>query len=245
VAELQDEALFKDPPSREECPICMLPLPHDAEKYSFKSCCGKILCVGCIVSMTLEEIRKGKKNDELGMCAFCRSPHFSSEEEDIKRVMKLMKKGNADAFFERAGHYAEGSNGMPQDMAKANDLWLKAGELGCAEAYHNLGNSYYHGRGVEIDKKKAVYYDKLAAMEGDVLARHNLGCVEGQAGNHQRAMKHMIIAARAGYTPSLDSVKQGYMVGPVTKEEYEGTLRAYHKSLNEMKSESGTKPHFF
>ena len=41
AAELRDEALFKEPPPREECPICMLPLPLDAEKYSFKSCCGK------------------------------------------------------------------------------------------------------------------------------------------------------------------------------------------------------------
>ena len=28
AAELRDEALFKDPPSKEECPICFLPMPH-------------------------------------------------------------------------------------------------------------------------------------------------------------------------------------------------------------------------
>ena len=66
AAELhEDEQLFKDPPPREECPICMLPLPIDAGEYSFKSCCGKLICAGCIVSMTIEEMRKGKNNDEI------------------------------------------------------------------------------------------------------------------------------------------------------------------------------------
>jgi hypothetical protein len=27
VAELRDEALFKDPPAKEDCPICFLPMP--------------------------------------------------------------------------------------------------------------------------------------------------------------------------------------------------------------------------
>jgi hypothetical protein len=28
VAELRDEALFKDPPAKEDCPICFLPMPE-------------------------------------------------------------------------------------------------------------------------------------------------------------------------------------------------------------------------
>jgi TPR repeat protein len=58
-----------------------------------------------------------------------------------------MEKGNADAFRNLAGYYAGGDHGIPQDMAKANELFLKAGELGSAKAYCNLGYSYIHGRG--------------------------------------------------------------------------------------------------
>ena len=107
---------------------------------------------------------------------------------------------------------------MPQDTVKANELLLKAGELGCALAYYNLGNSYANGRGVEVDRKKATQYYELAAMGGGVQARHNLGCSEGNAGNYHRAYKHFIISARAGDKLSLNSVKQGYMHGDVTKE---------------------------
>ena len=83
--------------------------------------------------------------------------------------------------------------------AKANELLLKAGDLGCNEAYNNLGNSYYNGHGVEVDKKKAKHYYELAAINGSVQARHNLGAEDYNAGNYQRAFKHFIISSRAGY----------------------------------------------
>ena len=126
-------------------------------------------------------------------------------------------------------------------MGKANELYLKAGELGYAGAYHNLGVLYSQGRGVEVDKKKAKHYYELAAINGSVQARHNLGAEDYNAGNYQRAFKHFIISSRAGYKDSLDMVKDGYMDGHVTKEEYAQTLRAYQKSNDEMKSEKRDK----
>ena len=130
---------------------------------------------------------------------------------------------------------------MPQDRAKANELYLKAGKLGCASAYFNLGNAYDNGYGVEFDMKKAKHYWELAAMNGSVQARHNLGVDEYEAGNLQRAYKHLIIAASAGYKESLDAVKGGYMGGIVTKEEYANTLREYQKSQDETKSDARDK----
>jgi hypothetical protein len=238
---LHDESLFKEPPPREDCPICMLPLPIDPSEFTFQICCGKDVCNGCIYAMAMEEIRRGKKKEEFGMCAFCRSPHFSSEEDPVKQYKNLMEKGNAMAYYQFGGDYAQGTNGMRKDMAKANELWLKAGELGCAMAYSRLGYSYDTGSGVEIDKKKAMHYYELGAMAGNAQARHNLGLLEGEAGNFQRRYKHMIIAARSGYTPSLDSVKQGFMAGLVTKYEYGNTLRAHQKQLDEINSDMRVK----
>ena len=165
------------------------------------------------------------------------------EVEGIVRLFKLMDNGNADAYHQLACYYASGTNGMPQNRAKANELWLKAGELGCAEAYSRLGYSYANGMGVGRDEQKAKHYWELAAMNGNVKSRYNLGLFEGKAGNHQRAKKHFIVAARAGHPESLDVVKKGFMEGyatkeEYTKEEYAGTLRAYHESQTEMKSEA-------
>ena len=237
AAELYDERLFNQPPPREECPICMLPLPvYERGKYtgvSFRSCCGKNICDGCECAM----VESGAKD----LCPFCKTPPAESDEEEVKRVMKLTEKGNTGAHYFLAGFYAQGIKGMPQDRAKANELHLKAGELGCADAYCNLGSAYILGRGVEIDMKKAKHYYELAAMNGDIKARHILGMMEGQDGTHHRAMKHYVISARAGCKDSLDAVKKGYMAGHVTKEEYANTLREYQESRDNMKSDARDK----
>ena len=92
-----------------------------------------------------------------------------------------------------------------------------------------------------MDKKKAKYYYELAAINGSVEARHNLGCLEGNSGNINRAKKHYILAARAGHKQSLDMVKEGFMRGIVTKDEYANTLRAYQQQRDEMKSDDRDK----
>ena len=232
VAELHDEDLFKEPPPPDDCPICMLPLPHDPCLAAFESCCGKLICNGCNHSMreTGGEIMK--------LCSFCKAPKARSTEEAVERIKKLMEKGNGYAFYMLAGCYDRGIEGLPQDWAKANELWLKAGELGCANAYYNLGSQYANGDGVEIDKKKAKHYWELAAMNGHIKARHNLGADEYEACNYQRAYKHFIISARAGFNLSLNNVKTGFMAGHVTKEEYASALRVYHERQTEMKSQA-------
>ena len=239
AAELHDEELFKQPPPPEDCPICMIPLPLAPEESSFKSCCGMTICNGCSYAMMKEAMRKGKKKNEWGKCAFCRTLIPSSEEEAVEQTKKQMENGNANAFYNFATYHDDGSHGLPQDMAKANELYLKAGELGCASGYYNFGFSYqYGGNGVEVDKEMTKYYWELAAMNRDVTARHNLGVLEEGAGNDQRAFKHYILAASAGHPESLAVVKEGFMKGHVTKDEYKSTLRAYHECQTEMKSEA-------
>jgi len=232
VAELHEEQLFKEI-EPEECPLCLVPFINGNKTESFKSCCGKIICNGCIHAMKMSE---GKD-----LCAFCRTPPSSSDEEDLSRVRQLMDKGNGEAFCLLAGLYSRGRMGIPQDYQKANELYLRAGELGCDEAYYNLGHSYHTGTGVEVDKKKAKHYYELAAMNGNMNARHNLGAVEAMARNNERAMRHCIIAARAGHEKGLDGVKIGYNQGIVTKDEYATTLRAYHERQKEMKSDARGK----
>ena len=51
-----DEDLFKQPPPREECPICMLPLPLDDGETDYQACCGKVICCGCMHAVEQEII---------------------------------------------------------------------------------------------------------------------------------------------------------------------------------------------
>ena len=236
VAELHEEALFKEV-EPEECPICLLTLPLD-NKSQFQTCCGKIICHGCIYAMLMSD---GKDL----LCAFCRMTNTKTDQDDINRLKKLMNKGNANAFNYFGNWYDDGEMGLPLDHQKACELYLKAGELGSVEGYCNLGCAYRDGRGLARDVNKAKYYWELAAMGGDIHARYNLGNTEGRAGNIQRAYQHFIIAAKAGDKESLDNVKVGYMEGYITKEHYANTLRAYQKSQDEMKSDARDKAQAF
>ena len=105
AAELFDEKLFKEPPPREDCPICMMPPPvYERGNYTgttFHTCCGKRICSGCIYAM----VESGAKD----LCPFCRTPKSMSNEETIGRVKKLMEKGNGRAFCMLASYYANGS----------------------------------------------------------------------------------------------------------------------------------------
>ena len=73
AAELYDEALFKQPPSREECPICFLELPVKENMQTYKSCCGKIICDGCEIASSVEQ------NGD-APCPFCRKPQQPDRE---------------------------------------------------------------------------------------------------------------------------------------------------------------------
>jgi hypothetical protein len=74
-------------------------------------------------------------------------------------------------------------------------------------------------------------------MAGDVRARYNLGCDEGNAGNMDRAYKHWMISANHGCDSSMKAVQEGYKSGFVTKDDCAKTTRGYGNSIDEMKSD--------
>ena len=73
-------------------------------------------------------------------------------------------------------------------------------------------------------------------MGGDEEARYNLGISEGRAGNMERALKHFMIAAGVGYTESLEKIKQMFLNGHATKDDYAKALLSYQANLVEIKS---------
>ena len=74
-------------------------------------------------------------------------------------------------------------------------------------------------------------------MNGDVTARNNLGVSEDEAGSWDRAIKHYLIAAGSGNDTSVKNIRELYMDGYSTKEDYSKALQAYQKYLDEVKSE--------
>ena len=233
AAELHDEELFKQPPPAEDCPICFIRMPSLLTGYVYYSCCGKIICNGCAYAPVYDD--QGNQVDN-HKCPFCRTPNSSSDEETTEREKKRMDLNDPIAIYNNGCNYEKGTDGFPQDYVKALELWHRAGELGDTASYDNIGFAYDNGQGVEVDEKKAVYYYELAAMGGDVHARHNVGIGEENAGNVDRALKHYMIAVKDGHANSLQEIQDLFSNGHATKEDYTKALRAYQEYLSEIKS---------
>ena len=235
VAELHDEALCNEPPHEYgDCPICFLRLPTMGSGRKYMACCGKMICSGCCRADVYDNQSKIIVEKK---CPFCRTPHPTSKKEIVEQLQKRMDVGDALAFFGMGNAYSHGQFGLPQDIAKAIELWHKAGKFG----YNNLGNAYYNGKGVERDEKMAKHYFELAAMEGDSYARYNLGIDEYDAGNYERALKHYMIAVRGGDTCSVKDIQQLYKNGHATKDHYANALQSHQAYLNEIKSDQRDK----
>ena len=235
AAELHEEKLFKDPPSQHgDCPICFLRIPNLNSGWKYQLCCGKQICMGCYCAPVYDN--QGNKVDKV--CPYCRVPNPKSEEERGERGRILMEKGNAIAIYDKGCFYYHGKYGHPRDRKKALEHWHRAGELGHAMAYSNIGYAYSYGQGgVKVDMKKANHYYELSAMMGNERARHNLSLVEEEeAGNMDRALKHLMIAVGGGFNLSLERIKELYTDGTVTKECYTKALQAYQEYLGEIKS---------
>jgi len=233
VRKISDEELFKQPPPDEDCPICFLLLPTFTSGRKYQTCCGKVICSGCVY--TVRYVSKTKKT-AITLCPFCRVPAHTSDKEANERDKKRKEKDDPIAIFNLGVYQRDGKYGFRQDRAKALKLWYRAAELGYSKAYCSIGVAYELGRCVEVDKKKATYYYKLAAIGGEAQARFNLGRDELQRGNFDRALKHFMIAVRSGQNNSLDTVKDMYSNGHATKEDYTKALQLYQEYLGEIKS---------
>ena len=236
AAELRDQELLKDHPESEECPICMIALPVDPDQVMFKACCGKTICCGCIHAQTKEDINNGKEFKYLAVCPFCRAPQPETDEELVALLEKGMEKNFDDAYDILALSYMNGDMGLPKDLTRARELFMKAVELGNTSACAQLGEIYRVGNGVKTDLKKAKYYFELGAIGGGINARQLLGCMEWDAGNHVRACKHFLIGAKTGVAGFLENIKLGFTMGYVTKDEYAEALRTCQEQQEKTKS---------
>ena len=75
-------------------------------------------------------------------------------------------------------------------------------------------------------------------MAGHEVARYNLGCIEHNSGNMERAVKHWTIAASAGDFGAMHQLIIEFKKGHVKRESIYSTLAAYNISCAEMRSKA-------
>ena len=224
-----------------DCPICTLRLPSLSTGRRCMTCCGKEVCCGCACAPVYDDQGNLLDIEKQNECPFCRAEAPKSKEEAMKRMKNRVEAGDANAIYSLGCYHHDGSHGCVQDCIKALELYHRAAELGYSDAYTNIGYAYDHGKGVEVDKKKAVYYYELAAMKGDEVARNNLGTMEKNAGNMDRALQHYMMAVRDGYHMALKRIKDMYTNGHATKDDTTKALQLHQAYLDEIKSDQRDK----
>ena len=101
-----NEALFADHPPREDCDICLRPMPLASNEKTYKLCCGKVICDGCI-----EEIRDNQLKETKGdKCPFCRVVTTSST--IVGLVKKRIEVNDPEAFMILAHIHSHGTYGQ-------------------------------------------------------------------------------------------------------------------------------------
>lgn len=230
VAELRDEILFRQPESTHwgDCPICFLPIPLGDNERMDMVCCGQYICIACFLA---NAERKVQNRLEI-KCPFCRKMRPKSKAESLKMQNERATEKNCPISLVQVGkrHHRKG------DFHAAFQFSSRAAALGDADGHAALGGFYWEGEGVEKDMSKAICHFERAAIAGHPGARHNLGCIESDNGQIQRAVKHWIISAKQGQDSSLENVKQFFKDGLVSKEDFAAALRGHQAAMDATKS---------
>ncbi|EJK43971.1 hypothetical protein THAOC_37538 [Thalassiosira oceanica] len=246
AAELKDERLYSQGLERPEgdfCPICTLPIPIPMHEHSVSNvCCMMRICDGCDLAA-----RKRGMND----CPFCRTRYPDNDADTLAMIRARVKKKDPEALYCLGLKYFFGKFGLQnsigiqssrighwtqKDLKKAVELWKEAAELGSIDALYHLGAAHDLGEGVQQDEAKAAEFWSKAAMQGHITSRHNLGVIEGEKGSYNRAVKHWLISAKMGFKDSVESIKEFFMEGLTTREQYAEALKEYQDAVEETKS---------
>ena len=245
--------LFAPLPPTEDCAICLVPLSRIQSETRYHSCCGNEICKACTIENE-ESIKKQNEEKSAGKkvaftCPFCREPIPTSAGKEFAQLQARCLQNDQNALSLMGDLYRDGDHHVAKDDLKALDCWIRAVELASPEACTNIGNSYDLGNGVSVDKKRAALFERVGALRGHIVARHNIGNSEYHAlGNHEIAIRHLKIAAEAGYQPSLNALKVIYNADGkhpgkefISTEYLESTYRACHEAQMEVKSEEREK----
>jgi len=243
------------PPSRDECPICFVPLPIDDKATFYRPCCGKIICKGCIADQIHMLMRdSGDEMQEeminpLNKCMLCRTEaHGNSHELN----MKAAHNGWREAMVRVGKYYLRDARHNSFDSVETRRKkvadkqtgidWLRrASHAGSGKAAEKLGDLVLETpcQGC-ADLLDAHRHFRRAVKLGRVQAYVKIGNIELNRGEVASAMDNYRKAAICGVKSEglVKVLKRGFMDGYITRDEYFSTLFKHYKANDEMNSES-------
>ena len=241
------------PSPRRECPICYHVLPFDTGEHFYHSCCGQVICNGCVVgtqrarlkelgriiegTTPIEEQFRLIKKHGIKLCPYCRAASPTTDEEQLQRLYNRIENRNdrdyTIALFQLASCYEDGDYGLPQNLTKAEELYQEAYDLDDHDAALNL-YFLYHNHYPDQQKKAREYL-----VRGEMLG--NIGCILALANlalksqNTEEYARLCVKAVRSG--EDICSLMRCYKLKLLSKNDLVATMCANQKVKKEVKTE--------
>ncbi len=95
------------------------------------------------------------------------------DQDELDQMRALAESGESYAQLALGAAYANEPN--MRDFAESAKWSLAAARQGSSIAQVNIGDAYAHGRGVEQDREKAIFWLQMAADQGEWMGAGSLG----------------------------------------------------------------------
>ena len=257
VAEPTLPPSIPDPQNEDECVLCCYPFPLKENGSCYKSCCGELICQGCIIAQkrTLiigTDVKKpiaGSKEEDLEfitilesaeqmmVCPFCRAKSPTNDKEYLKRIWKQIDEHKDPiAMIMLGGWYQNSQHGLSKNLKKAEELYQQAYDLGDALAANFLADLYTE----EIpDQARIMKYLEEGVKRGNTHCNNYLGFLAAKSGKHEEATRQLMTAARSGHEDAMSNLMLYYRTpgSVVSKEDLATTLRTHQAFHDKGKSE--------
>ena len=153
--------LFAPLPPTDDCAICLVPLPYVFSETSYQACCGNRICWACHMENE-ESINKQNKEKTAGKklaftCPFCREPVPTGVPGSVHMLQARCLQNDHNALRLMGEFYRNGDFELAKDDLKALDCYIRAVELGSDAACTDIGNGYYEGNKLAVNKERAAF----------------------------------------------------------------------------------------
>ncbi len=198
-AELEGVDVFCPLEERDDCPVCMVPLPLSYNEVTHMPCCGKIVCNACSDIQSFHKVMEfiektlttncdhpafktetafavaAQKILDNSLCAFCRSPKRSSNMETRQNF--AVKMGDSRGMMLVGAAYENGKNDVTKDELAALGWYVRAAEQGHPMALCKVADMCLKGTVVEKNVNYAEQLATAAAKKGCAKAHSLLASI--------------------------------------------------------------------
>ena len=213
AAELHDEALFKEPPPKEDCPICFLPMPGKLINcFSFPPATISSVPIATISSMPINDVT----NMTISSMPINDVTNIHQELADLTTAIYYSCCGKSICggcihSFGKTGNkekcpFCNADTEINSDADKIENIMKRVDSIDTG-AIDLLGTCYYNGLlGIHQDETKAIELWMRAAELGFSKSHNYLGMHYYHRKNSKKAKFHLEAAAMAGHEEARNNI---------------------------------------